>query len=196
MSSTSHCWSHHLKGGCCESRFGENEKLRMTCYHGLIQSSKSNTTAKECLVKYKQCMQPMRHKVDKCLRHMTPVCNAASFSAIKTVRLTMTSLYELRERLVNLRAVHLIRDPRAVGLSRMQDVTYRAKGSRNPIMEAALYCRSVSRDLEVLTRFQRDFPGSVLPIVYEQFAVNPVQVTEKIYEFLGQTLPKIGRAHV
>ena len=184
------CWKDHLEKDCCETRFGESEQKRRTCYEGLVKSAHTNSAIKECIIQHNRCEKGVREKVNTCLHHLTPVCESAALTALKTVRLTMTSLYKLRQRFSNLKAVHLVRDPRAVGVSRMRDITYRAKGSRNPIMEAALYCRSVSRDLQALTRLQRDFPGTVLPLVYEDFVANPVQETQRIYDFIGQPLPK------
>ena len=194
LRSASTCWRQNL-ATCCENRFGQNETKQSTCYDDLHQDNRKEKNAaspneKMCVKMYRKCQQQVRRKVNACLHHMTPVCKSAAFSALKTVRLPMTSLYKLRQRFSNLKAVHLVRDPRAVGASRMRDITYRAKGSRNPIMEAALYCRSVSRDLQALTRLQRDFPGTVLPLVYEDFVTSPVQETQRIYDFIGQPLPK------
>ena len=126
---------------------------------------------------------------------MTNACTVSDLSATKTVRLTMETAETMLQRWPNLRIIHLIRDPRPVALSRMQDSTYHGKRTGGDMVkEARFYCQSVVRDILVRERIQARKPGAVMEVIYEDLTAQPIEVARKIYSFLNETLPQSVKA--
>jgi Sulfotransferase domain len=96
---------------------------------------------------------------------------------------------------VVVKVIHLVRDPRAVALSR-RDYYPSARGlfaedaSDDPsalmIREASVLCRRVANDVRVGRQLQRLFPGRLLTLTYEQLAEDPVRWANEVYRFIGK----------
>lgn len=138
--------------------------------------------------KYRKCVESTREKLSSCIPLMKTACERAKVRAIKTVRLNMETAEYMFEQFTNLRVVQLIRDPRAVALSRMSQPTFRAKYSSSIPKEAELYCSEVLQDIKVRKRIEDRFPGSVMQIIYEHIVTNPVERINTVYSFLNETL--------
>ena len=94
----------------------------------------------------------------------------------------------------NLRVIHLVRDPRAVALSRMKLFSSRGIYSGNDtIKEAKLYCRTVIRDINVIRTLDQSLSDRIMLVIYDKFVKNPVTFSENIYDFIGSRLPNITR---
>ena len=132
---------------------------------------------------------------EKCVDLFRDVCDRSRLRSAKTVRGTMGSMEHLLETIPNFRVIHLIRDPRAVVLSRREfDNSGRGKYSMGDMVkEAKLYCRTVVRDVQVRRKLEKRFPGKIINIIYEDLVQEPLRYTEKIYEFLKKA--RISRQH-
>ena len=96
----------------------------------------------------------------------------------------------LVERFAQARVIHLIRDPRAVALSRLHTTSFRGIYSGlDPVKEAKLYCEAAVRDIKLRQQLQIKFPGRFMQLVYEDFMKDPVNSIENIYSFLELSIP-------
>jgi len=94
---------------------------------------------------------------------------------------------------------HLVRDPRAVALSRIRFGpsgcgSYTLHLSRSSqesriVAEASLYCRHVTADIRSRLALEREFPGRVMLMRYEEVVDNPDRRFRDIYEFLDEPAP-------
>jgi len=107
----------------------------------------------------------------------------------------MDSMEPLLRALPNLRVIHLIRDPRAVVLSRKRfDSSGRGMFTdldRNNTLsrEAFLYCRTVVRDVRRRKELEAIYPGKIFPVIYDDVVGNIKGYIEDVYEFLGMSVP-------
>ncbi len=112
------------------------------------------------------------------------VCQSRAHVAIKTVRVPNIGQLEqiVNDKSLNVKVIHLIRDPRAVYLSRAktQDVDEMYDDE----------CEEMESNL----RFWKDMPdwlrGRHMLLRYEDLADDPFLLTEKIYQFLGLAVPE------
>lgn len=116
------------------------------------------------------------------------VCKRATVRSLKAVRLNLETIEGMFNNFTNLRVIQVVRDPRAVALSRMQHSTYHGRLSGSIETEAKLYCSEVLEDLAVKKRIEKRFPGRIMQVVYEHVVSNPVERIQQIYSFLNETV--------
>jgi len=118
--------------------------------------------------------------------------------ATKVVRATMDSMKLLLRELPTLRVIHLVRDPRAVTLSRHRfnpsargiyaERIQRKSGFRFA-PEASLYCNHVTADIRSRLALEREFPSRIMWMRYEDVIDNPVQRFRDLYKLLDEPIP-------
>jgi hypothetical protein len=105
----------------------------------------------------------------------------------------MDSVEMLLNHLPNSFLVHLVRDPRAVALSRLNlDATVRSKYSQQApnesdrlVREASIYCRQVVADVRHRQHLEDLFPGRLYSLTYEQLIRDPAGSAKNIYRLAG-----------
>jgi hypothetical protein len=128
-------------------------------------------------------------------------CETARLWATKTVRGTMEELDEMMEINPNMRIIHLIRDPRAVVVSRSTNYSFRGiysgdihgrkvLGGGNKVHEAHIYCGTVVKDILHRHELESAYPGRIIQVIYDDFAQNPVHYAQAVYKFLDEDIPK------
>lgn len=182
----------------CGKRFGQkSEEELQDCRKALADPQYRNKhTNKSIFNKYRTCNSELREFIDKtCVASLKSFCSKRNLRAVKLVRGTMDSMESLLESLPNLRIIHLVRDPRAVVLSRKRfDSSARGiysnlKNSELLSREALLYCNTVVRDVLKRQELELKYPGKIFPIVYDEMAKDIKSYIEKVYAFLGLTVP-------
>lgn len=174
----------------CPRRFLTNMEKQEKCFNILwdpeANSPRKNIQEPEAFKNYSTCMQIVREKAKPCEQMLGEFCKKADFRATKTVRATMDVVETLLERNPNLRVIHLIRDPRAVMVSRSEFYdTGRSMYAQGDIAkEAKVFCQSIVEDIRKRKELEKKFPGALMEVVYDGFVQDPVTYTQKIYEFL------------
>lgn len=181
----------------CGNRFGEYAQDRMDDCNQMLWNETYLAGSNDKVVKdfrgYKKCMSGLRDEAeDKCVPMFRNVCAKSRLRSAKTVRATMASMDNLLSSDPNFRVIHLVRDPRAVVLSRREfDNSGRGKYSMGDMVkEAKLYCRTVVRDVRDRRKLDKLYPGRIMRVIYEDLVQEPLVYSEKIYEFLNTTLPE------
>ncbi|ELT88080.1 hypothetical protein CAPTEDRAFT_206602 [Capitella teleta] len=169
----------------CPARLGEDWHKLWLCKQSLIQSYGS------AYLRYQLCNYETRQSLEPCIEILSQNCTSAEMRVTKTVRATMPSIRTLLEIDTNVRIVNLVRDPRAVALSRMSFFSTRGSFSKNNrILEAKIFCRSVTRDLNLFNELRQQHPGKLIQVIYDDFVKDPQEYAKAIYEFLDSPPPQ------
>ena len=197
---------YHYTKAYCGSRFGEKPRERIEQCRRLLTNEISTAavgvdrTTARMFDDYHSCIQSHRRRVDaNCTGVLRKAIASRRLRATKVVRTTMESMRPLLSTLPNLRVIHLVRDPRAVALSRNRfDESGRGiytKNIRNPespmVAEASLYCHHVTADIRSRLALERDFPGRIMSVRYEDVVANPERRFRDVYKLLDEPLPKV-----
>jgi len=157
-----------------------------------------NKTTARMFKDYRACIQSYRRRVDaNCTELLRKTIIDHRLRATKVVRATMDSMRPLLRALPNLRVIHLVRDPRAVALSRLRfdnsgrgAYTISIRKPESPVVaEASLYCHHVTADIRSRLALEREFPGRILSMRYEDVVANPEQRFRDVYKLLDEPVP-------
>jgi len=183
----------------CGFRFGDKPAERLEhCRRSL--SGEKNATGARIFDDYRSCFRSYRRQVDaNCTATLRKAITERRLRAAKVVRATMDSMGPLLRTMPALRIIHLVRDPRAVALSRIRfgasgcgSYTLRqpkASQESRIVAEASLYCRHATADIRSRLALEREFPGRIVPMRYEDVVDNPEQRFRDIYELLDEPPP-------
>ncbi|KAL1443647.1 hypothetical protein MTO96_030229 [Rhipicephalus appendiculatus] len=120
-------------------------------------------------------------------KFLNAVCKTAPTQVMKVTRIDMSTvrrylldgLPEIAEALC---VVHLVRDPRAIWLSRQH------RSFCIPVPDcssATVLCDEIERDMDVFNKVSREFPGRVIQVRYEDLVLDTLNVTSEMYDALG-----------
>lgn len=189
--------------GHCGRRFGyRSEGVLLEC-HNLLHNatyraaSRSAGVSRDFAAYSKFIDTSLRPAVaDRCLPLLQSACSYHPLRVVKVVRATMESMEQLLRRSPQTHIVHLVRDPRPVALSRRD---YYASGHglfadserhNQPelmVREVSIYCRQVAADVRWRRRLEKQFPGRLYSLTYEELVNDPVGRAKDIYHLIGET---------
>ena len=110
-------------------------------------------------------------------------CLEAPFILTKLIRTPLSYIYDiLQDPELDVKVIHLIRDPRGSLLS-----LSRFRWNRTIPTD----CHKYFRDLNAFEFITKAFPNKIIQIKYESFCINPIETTEEIFKFAydDPTLP-------
>lgn len=177
----------------CGGRFGETSQQRLDDCRRLLNDDsfrRQNRHSKQ-FDDYLACRGHLRAAVDqKCSPMLAYTCRNRQLRVIKLVRASMESMGPLLDAFPNFRVIHLVRDPRAVTLSR-KNFDSSARGlytesdrDNQLTREATLYCRTVVRDVKARQRLEKLHPGKIHTIIYDDMVKNLKLYSQGVYHFL------------
>jgi len=196
---------YHDIGAYCGQRFGSKPLERHQQCRQLLTNETDATTAglapaiARIFHNYRSCFRTYRHRVDaNCTNVLRKLIASRRVRAAKVVRATMDSMRPLLLSLPTLRVIHLVRDPRAVALSRIRFgpsgrglYSLQTRKLKSAVVaEASLYCRHVTADIRSRLALEREFPGRILTVRYEDLVANPEQHFRDVYRLLDEPIPK------
>lgn len=184
----------------CGLRFGEKSEDRLReCYMMLNNATyrKKRIEIFPLFRPYLSCRNSLRKVVNsRCVHLFRKSCESRTLRTVKLVRSTMSSMESLLRTLPNFRVIHLVRDPRAVILSRLKfDASglggYSLSRNNGSIMsrEAKLFCSTVLRDIRLSSELQAKYPGKIRQVFYEDAVKNLKNFTKQIYGFVHSANP-------
>ena len=191
----------------CGYRFGERPPERIEQCRRLLAHETNATLLglrpeiAQQFEAYNWCFQSYRLRVDaECTEILHKAIADRRLRATKVVRATMDSMEPLLRALPTLRIIHLVRDPRAVALSRnrfnkssrglyTEHVRHSSASSSGVVAEASLYCNHVTADIRSRLALEREFPGRIISVRYEDVVANPEEIFRDVYDFLDEPIP-------
>lgn len=182
----------------CGHRFGATSDQRHNECHRLLTDPDflRKDPKRTLFAPYLECRNRTRQLfLDSCGHLLSKICIQRPIRAVKTVRATMESMEPLLAALPNFRVIHLLRDPRAVMLSRRN-----FDGSAKTLYsvdqdafliptEARLFCKLVVRDIQVRMDLEERYPGRIFTVFYEDVMEQFKTYTDNIYAFLNVSSP-------
>lgn len=189
----------YLRGNLCSPEFGRKGSTSdERCYRFLHPEPGNfewDLALSNKVITYNNCTSERRRQVDdKCLPLFRNTCTSRSIRVVKVVRATMESMRWLLRLLPETHVIHLVRDPRAVSLSRYEfhpsgrGLYTRATEIRTEQItrEASIYCRQVVADVRWRRILEQEFPGKFYSLTYEQLVIDPLKQASNIYRFIGE----------
>ena len=160
-------------------------KDRMT--KGYYDLNKSDTV--DLLYRLRHfCAISMAHEIRKCITVLERICKTSSVIVVKTIRLEMKSVQQLTRTVSGLKVIHLVRDPRAVILSRIKVEHWEMLNGYPNNMNLALiskqFCAAILNDVEDRRRIELRNQGKFLQCSYENMISHPLDVLTSIYRFI------------
>ena len=154
----------HIKSHC-ESRFEDTLRLHK-CRLELLKADSSSSSDKD-FMQYQTCANKNKKLMkEKCAPLLENECLNSPIRSIKTVRLSMEVAGRVMASHDNVWIIHLIRDPKAVTLSRRGGTSYRGVAS-DLVSEAKMYCQAVLRDIQERKLIEKKFPQKVLQVTLD-----------------------------
>ena len=126
----------------------------------------------------RKCLAQKGEEKDVCLKAMNlrSLCAAAPVLVVKVVRARLAWLRNMLENsTINLKVLHLARDPRA-SLRSISTFGWNSKPQWR--------CAGLENDLLTYEAVRKTFPGKVLQVRYERLCLQPTQVTSEVFRFL------------
>lgn len=114
---------------------------------------------------------------------ISEVCKLSIFNLIKTIRIELNDTYDLLQHPpegMNLKVIHLTRDPRGICSSRQK-----AENDYDLMKDIPQLCKRMMSDFEASQFFQRQFSNNFLQVRYEDFSRDTFNMTEKLLDFAG-----------
>ncbi|XP_022255252.1 carbohydrate sulfotransferase 1-like [Limulus polyphemus] len=119
---------------------------------------------------------------------MSRFCRNQTLHIIKTIRLSLQNGVKLYENYpdLNLKIIHLVRDPRAVINSRQRGITKRWCKKNTKCSSVSSYCREVRYDLNYSCSLKTSGDRGIYFLLrYEDLIENPLNITKSLFKFLG-----------
>ena len=169
----------------CPHRFGFDMDKTLECHRHFVGTVPSSSSINGVIERYRRCLDDERIKAYPCMGTMTRQCRHSHVRSTKTVRLTMDGVQHLLARDKTIKVIHLIRDPRAVVLSREQNPTFHGLSGN----EANIYCESVVNDVIERRQLEAKYPNNFLQVIYDDVISHPIRMAEAIYSHIQVDLP-------
>ena len=189
-SNSNHC--REIINKLCEPDIHAAEMTNFRCLDKLwFTRQKSNISSnglnnKDPFTRYEQCVMSQATKAAPCFKLFNNICASHTFRVIKTVRATMQTARELLRTRPQLRVIHLLRDPRAVAMSRSKYWWSQGASTNKSLSKMShLYCNTVANDISHRISLEAEFPGRIMQVIYDEMVQNPLSFLKSIYNFSG-----------
>jgi hypothetical protein len=181
--------------GLCSLRFGIHGPDALELCHRLLHQANESFHPRfiRQLDNFTECISKCRERVnDLCSPLLKSACSSRRLRVAKVVRASMESMELLLRTLPGSKVIHLVRDPRAVALSRYvftpstRGHTWNIARDKTEKLatEASIYCRRVVADVRWRHLLEQRFPDRLLSLTYEDLVSDPIKQAIDIYGFI------------
>lgn len=162
-----------------------------TASHGFLFYSRRSIPYITCVNLTKR-RTTLLDAVRKCMPIWKENCENSSFRIFKVVRLSMDWMEILLKKFPRLMVVHLVRDPRAIQVSRDKLGDNMFENLRHGFTKL---CNRLAWNLYFETRLNKTY-GRIFRLYYETLALHPFKTSKWLYNSLGLTYTSEVNAHV
>ena len=161
-----------------------------------INTSRNISSALAPFLSYVDCSQAIRDVVDTCAVLMEDSCRQTHLRTAKVLRMHMKDVEGIIQKHPTLKIIHLIRDPRAIVLSRIKSNHSRFRSmvfmsnTLKQMGEAKYLCLKMYSDIMERRELELKYPNVFLEVKYESIAANPIGYATKIYGHIHESLPE------
>ncbi|XP_077993692.1 carbohydrate sulfotransferase 1-like [Glandiceps talaboti] len=138
-----------------------------------------------------------RKSVKKCddidIRMITDICKKVKNVAVKVIRVVnIQSLQALMaDDTLNVKIIHLVRDPRAIYSSRVKAEKLAKTFDSEQEMTMLSLCKRMKHNYDTAHAHPQWLKNRYMLVRYEDLAENPIRVAKQMYNFIGiEKLPK------
>ena len=143
--------------------YAQNKRLWASCTRGGVNGTGSQAV----------CFQP---------QFAAQFCQLFPFQAVKTVRLRLSLTESLiQDQRLDVRAVLLVRDPRAVLESRKHKKDFFKNCS--DCQDPEVLCSDMFEDFLAAKSLMKKYPGRYQVMRYEDLVKNPLKISEEMFKF-------------
>lgn len=146
---------------------------------------------------YSRCLSNERsgERLTNCLPFLKELCEQSPVRIIKTIRLGLQHVKHLLDVLPGLKIVHLVRDPRATLNSQSHFGKCReSKGGWQGC--ASALCERLEDNLFEMDQLIQKYPGRLMTVLYQQIAGDPIQMSKKLFDFIGTEFTKDAEEYI
>ncbi|XP_078485025.1 carbohydrate sulfotransferase 1-like [Ciona intestinalis] len=133
---------------------------------------------------YSDCQLPMKPTI------ISEICSKSKLVVYKILRVCeLQDLAHLVEtEYLDIRIVHLVRDPRAILSSRMK-LTEDQTNNETLKAEATALCHRLRKNVQFSNSFWKSQNGEYMRVRHEDITTNPMQAVQEIYRFVDEPVP-------
>lgn len=125
----------------------------------------------------------------KCYDNLEQACMAADMRVAKVLRLSLTTVHTLLEKLPNLNVLFLVRDPRAIMSSRIQTEWFPVSADKpDTVLNNILsLCLKMSTDIKTWKYINGRFESRILHTTLQKLSSH-ITMMLKLFEFMNKTV--------
>ena len=129
------------------------------------------------------------HSLTVCASKLQKNCESSPVRILKVIRISLTAVRRLLYELPGLKIIHLIRDPRATLTSQARfGMCKISKGGKYGCTNT--FCSKLENNELEEESIARMHLGRIKKVFYEDIALNPVDTSKTLFDFIGTTFTK------
>lgn len=129
---------------------------------------------------FRDCMK-MQMNFTHCLAPLISKCRKSTVVAVKVIRLNMQLVEELLNEDLDLRVIHLVRDPRGMLQSWRKMASVRQRSNEAMQTNANIACNRILDDCHIRHRLEKTFPGRITLLRYEDLVTDTNRILSSVY---------------
>ena len=119
------------------------------------------------------CLKRMRVQINNCLLPFKNKCMQTKIRSAKLLRIRMHTIEHIIEKDPSLLVIHIIRDPRAIMVSRISVDLLSFNAHKSAEKESIILCQQMVEDYQARIIMENKYPRSFLQIKYEDLTMHP-----------------------
>ncbi|XP_046564524.1 carbohydrate sulfotransferase 1-like [Haliotis rubra] len=152
-----------------------------TLIQGHQRQSESSSLYLKCMKTAFRDPASFSEDINPCMGYLKDVCLRAKFTAVKTINFPMEAAREMITNGLNIKIIHLIRDPRAVIKSQVE----RIFGNWSMVQSIARHhCARLQSDFDDTKTLLKSRPQNIKVLFYEDLVADMFSNIKYVYDFI------------
>ena len=120
-----------------------------------------------------ECRESMKRRMKECIQPFIDVCQRTKIRSAKFLRLRMSTMSSLLSKDPSFLVIHIVRDPRAIMVSRIKVNLLSKNLDRFIEKEAIILCKQMVEDYRKRKVLEKIYPGNFIQVKYEDLTADP-----------------------